>query len=129
MKYVFIQSWFLMAGIHRLFTRLVITTILNPMSRFNILSKTQKEQFVRDYDNIYLSFPQGWVTTEAFLIVFGLCLFPFIIITVKLKIDIYSNPLVFGIIAAAILALCYRHIFRKHYEFIRQRIEDELIIR
>ena len=124
MKYAFIQCWFLTAGIHKLFMKLVTTAMLNPMRRFNILSKTQKEQIICACDNIFLSFPQGWVTTEAFLIVSGLCLFPLIIITVKLQIDIYSNPLDFGAIAATIIALCYRHIFHKHYEFVLQRIEN-----
>ncbi len=110
-----------MAMIHTWFSKLFI-----PMNWLIIKvgRKTEKdyEEWKKNYNKANLEFPGGIHDWFSYGLLVFILLIPIIIITVKYRIDIYTNKYYFGSIAVAIGVFCYYWIYYKNIDWLKKRI-------
>lgn len=123
MRYLYYRIWIGIASFYKYFSRLLF--LLKRVTwKITKTNKTEQAKWISDYNAGFFKFPGGMIDWFAYGILVVSFIFPVIIVTVKSKIDIYTNNNKWYFISIAILigVFCYYWIYFKNKDWLKDRI-------
>lgn len=121
MRYVYYYIWIGLSIPHPWFAKLFMP-VSWVLLKAGIKSDKDFNNWKKNYSESILGFPGGINDWFAYGILVLLFLIPIIVVTVKCRIDIYTNKYYFGSIAVAKGAFCYYWIYFRNIDWLKERI-------
>lgn len=125
MKYIYYLIWRVLIFLHfkffnffMFFNRLIVKSGLR--------SENHLKDWKRNFNKASLEFPGGIIDWWCNGILVGILFIPVLIVSVRFKIDLYSNKLHFFGLASIIIVFVYYTIYRKNRSWLKDKIQNRL---